>query len=74
GEAAVRAQARKPQIMSDAVHALITRNAATCTGNFYTDEEILREEGRDDDDLGEYRLAAREEDLTPNFYLSSAAR
>lgn len=74
GEAAVRAQARKPQIMSDAVHALITRNAATCTGNFYTDEEILREEGWDDDDLGEYRLAAREEDLTPNFYLSSAAR
>ena len=70
GEAAVRAQARSPQIMADAVHALITRPAATCTGHFYTDEEILREEGRDD--LSEYRLAAREEDLTPNFYLPSA--
>lgn len=74
GEAVVRAQARNPQIMSDSVHALVTRPAATCSGHFYTDEEILREEGWDDDDLDEYRLAAREEDLTPNFYLSPAAR
>ncbi|MCV7388177.1 SDR family oxidoreductase [Mycobacterium porcinum] len=74
GEAAVRAQARNPQIMSDAVHALITRPAAMCTGHFYTDEAILREEGWDDDDLDEYRLAAREEDLTPSFYLPAAAR
>jgi NAD(P)-dependent dehydrogenase (short-subunit alcohol dehydrogenase family) len=72
GEAAVRAQARSPQIMADAVHALVTRPAAACTGNFYTDEQILREEDWDDDDLSEYRLAAREEDLTPNFYLPSA--
>jgi hypothetical protein len=70
GEAAIRAQARSPQIMADAVHALVARPAATCTGHFYTDEEILREEGRHD--LSEYRLAAREEDLTPNFYLPSA--
>ncbi|MDT5360391.1 MAG: citronellol/citronellal dehydrogenase, partial [Mycobacterium sp.] len=46
GEAAIRAQARSPQIMADAVHALVARPAATCTGHFYTDEEILREEGR----------------------------
>lgn len=72
GEATVRAQARNAQIMADAVHALVTRPAATCTGHFYTDEELLREEGWDDDDLSEYRLAAREEDLTPNFYLPSA--
>lgn len=72
GEATVRAQARNTQIMADAVHALVTRPAATCTGHFYTDEELLREEGWDDDDLSEYRLAAREEDLTPNFYLPSA--
>jgi NAD(P)-dependent dehydrogenase (short-subunit alcohol dehydrogenase family) len=70
GEAVVRAQARSPQIMADAVHALITRPAALCTGHFYTDEDILREEGRDD--LSSYRLAAHEDDLTPNFYLPSA--
>jgi citronellol/citronellal dehydrogenase len=71
GENAVRAQARNPRIMADAVHALITRPAAECTGHFYTDEELLREEGWDDDALSKYRLAAREEDLTPNFYLPS---
>lgn len=70
GEAAVRAQARSPQIMAEALHALITRPAAACSGHFYTDEEILREEGRDD--LSGYLLAANEEDLTPNFYLPSA--
>lgn len=70
GEAAVNAQARTPQIMADAVHALVTRPAAARSGHFYTDEEILREEGVED--LSAYRLAAREEDLTPNFYLSSA--
>jgi NAD(P)-dependent dehydrogenase (short-subunit alcohol dehydrogenase family) len=70
GEATVTATARTPQIMADAVHALVTRSAAACTGHFYTDEEILREEGVDD--LSGYRLAEREEDLTPNFYLPSA--
>jgi citronellol/citronellal dehydrogenase len=66
GADAVRAQARSPQIMADAVHALVTR-ATTCTGHFYTDEEVLLEEGVGD--LSGYRLAARDADLTPNFYL-----
>ncbi|MDR3659472.1 MAG: SDR family oxidoreductase [Mycobacterium sp.] len=72
GEDAVRAQARSPRIMADAVHALVTRPAADCSGHFYTDEEVLRQEGVDD--LSPYRLAAREEDLTPNFYLPSTPR
>jgi citronellol/citronellal dehydrogenase len=67
GEDNVRAQARSPQIMADAVRIIVTRPAVECTGNFYTDEQVLREEGIDD--LSGYRLAAREEDLTPNFYL-----
>jgi citronellol/citronellal dehydrogenase len=72
GEDVVRAQARSPRIMADAVHALVTRPAADCSGHFYTDEEVLREEGVED--LAQYRLAAREEDLTPNFYLPSTPR
>lgn len=72
GEDVMRAQARSPRIMADAVHALVTRPAADCSGHFYTDEEVLREEGVDD--LSQYRLAAREEDLTPNFYLPSTPR
>ncbi|WP_370331507.1 SDR family oxidoreductase [Mycolicibacterium hippocampi] len=70
GEDVVCSSARSTQIMADAVHALVTRPAAERTGAFLTDEEVLRAEGVDD--LCAYRLAAREEDLTPNFYLAPA--
>jgi citronellol/citronellal dehydrogenase len=70
GEDAIRAQARSPQIMAEAVQALVTRAAAACSGHFYTDEEVLREEGRCD--LSGFLLAPSEDDLTPNFYLPSA--
>jgi NAD(P)-dependent dehydrogenase (short-subunit alcohol dehydrogenase family) len=70
GEAEVLAQARSPRIVADAVLALVTRPARGCTGHFYTDAEILAEEGVHD--LSGYRLAATEADLTPNFYLSDS--
>jgi len=69
GEEAVRAQARSTRVMADAVHAVVTRPAAECSGNFLTDEEALRQEGVTD--FGAYRLAASEDDLTPSFYLPS---
>jgi hypothetical protein len=70
GESEVRAQARSPRIMADAILALVTRPSAHCSGNFYTDAEILADEGVSE--LSEYRLAATEEDLVPNFYLASS--
>ena len=69
GEAAVR-KARTPEIMADAAHAILTRDSRTCTGNFYTDEDVLREEGITD--FAGYRLAAREEDLDLDFFLPDA--
>ncbi len=39
------AASREPAIMGDAAHAVLTRPARTCTGNFFTDEGVLREEG-----------------------------
>jgi citronellol/citronellal dehydrogenase len=36
---------RKPEIMADAAHAVLTRDAKTCTGNFFIDEDVLRQEG-----------------------------
>ena len=36
---------RKPQIVADAAHAILTRDPKTCTGNFFIDEEVLRAEG-----------------------------
>jgi citronellol/citronellal dehydrogenase len=36
---------RLPQIMADAAHAILTRDSRHCTGNFFIDEQVLREEG-----------------------------
>lgn len=39
---------RKPDIMADAAHAILTRASAGCTGNFYIDDAVLAEEGVED--------------------------
>jgi citronellol/citronellal dehydrogenase len=70
GEETVTSQARSTQIMADAAHALLAQAPTACTGRFLTDVDVLREAGLDD--FAAYRLAAREEDLVPNFYLSAA--
>lgn len=44
GEAVLR-HARKPEIVADAAHAILTRPSRSCTGNFFIDIEVLREEG-----------------------------
>jgi citronellol/citronellal dehydrogenase len=36
---------RKPAIVADAAHAVLTREARTTTGNFFIDEDVLRQEG-----------------------------
>jgi citronellol/citronellal dehydrogenase len=66
GERMVQA-ARSPEIVADAAHAVLVRTARSCTGNFYTDEEVLREEGRTD--LTAYSLGAREDQLVPDIFL-----
>ncbi|MAY88222.1 MAG: short chain dehydrogenase [Pseudooceanicola sp.] len=39
------ARSRKPEIMADAAWAVLTRPARDCSGNFFIDEEVLRDEG-----------------------------
>jgi citronellol/citronellal dehydrogenase len=36
---------RKPEIMSDAAHAILTRPSRETTGNFFLAEDVLAEEG-----------------------------
>jgi len=36
---------RKPSIVADAAHAILTRDSRSCTGNFFIDEEVLASEG-----------------------------
>jgi len=39
---------RKPGIVADAAWFILTRDSRGCTGNFYTDEQVLAEEGQTD--------------------------
>ncbi|MDP6409935.1 MAG: NAD(P)-dependent oxidoreductase [Planctomycetota bacterium] len=57
---------RSPRIMADAAHAVLTKRARECTGNFFTDEEVLAAEGVTDFDA--YALVPGGE-LIPDFYL-----
>ncbi len=47
GEEAMK-RSRRPEIMADAAHAILTRPSREATGNFYIDDEVLAEEGVDD--------------------------
>lgn len=44
GAEAIR-RSRKPEIVADAAHAILTRPARDCTGNFFIDVGVLAEEG-----------------------------
>jgi len=65
GDEIVR-RSRKPEIMADAAHAVLTRDSRACTGNFFVDEQVLAEEGVTDFD--EYTVAPGA-DLIPDFFL-----
>ena len=68
GVPAVQA-ARQPSIMADAAHAILSRPMASASGQFFIDEEILRETGTTD--FSPYRVDPTLEDnqLLPDFFL-----
>ena len=41
-------RSRKPEIVADAAHAILVRPAKSCSGNFFIDVEVLKEEGMTD--------------------------
>ena len=43
-------QCRKPEIVSDAAYVILSKNSKECTGNFFIDEHVLKEEGVKDFD------------------------
>lgn len=57
---------RKPEIMADAAHAILTRDSRAYTGHFAIDDEILHEEGVAD--LGNYAMSPGAQ-LMPDFFL-----
>ena len=60
------ARCRKPEIMADAAHVVLTKPSAECTGNFFVDEEVLRDSGVEDFD-GYAEKPGTE--LMPDFFL-----
>jgi citronellol/citronellal dehydrogenase len=57
---------RKPEIMADAAHAILTRDARTTTGRFFIDEQALAEAGVTD--LARYAMAPGRP-LLPDLFL-----
>jgi len=57
---------RMPAILADAAHVVLTRDAKSCTGNFFIDEEVLREEGVTDFEPYATKPGAR---LLPDLFL-----
>jgi citronellol/citronellal dehydrogenase len=53
GEASIR-RSRRPTIMADAAHVILTRDSRSTTGNFFVDEEVLASAGITD--LDKYAL------------------
>ena len=70
GGEGMAAISRSPDIMADAAHAILSRGAE-CTGNFFIDEEVLREEGVTD--FSAYAPHAKEgQPLAADFFVPDA--
>jgi citronellol/citronellal dehydrogenase len=62
------AGARTPEIVADAAHAILVRDARECTGNTFIDEEVLAEIGAHD--FGRYRFGdGSEDELVTDIFL-----
>ncbi|MCA4133659.1 NAD(P)-dependent oxidoreductase [Arthrobacter sp. M4] len=74
GGSAMARAARGPEIMADAAHAILTGSNLTTpedrersSGNFYTDEQVLRAAGVSD--FSSYSLGGPENELVPDIFL-----
>ncbi len=65
GEAAMRS-CRRPEIVADAAHVILTRDSRACTGNFFIDEDVLRASGVAD--FARYAVAPGER-LMPDLFV-----
>ena len=71
GGDAMAKHCRKPEIVADTAHVILTRDAKTCTGNFFIDDEVLASEGITD--LTPYAVTPGEP-LLLDFFLSSGPK
>jgi citronellol/citronellal dehydrogenase len=62
-------RSRRPEIMSDAAHLILRRRAAECTGKFFLDEDVLRENGVTD--FNSYATEANME-IIPDLFIETS--
>ncbi|NBB17863.1 SDR family NAD(P)-dependent oxidoreductase [Runella sp. CRIBMP] len=67
GEQSIQ-RCRKPEIMADAAHAILSKHSRECTGNFFIDEEVLRESGITNFDMYKY-TEVNDSELLPDFFI-----
>jgi citronellol/citronellal dehydrogenase len=68
GGPAIAGRCRKPEIVADAAHLVLTSDSMLCTGNFFIDDEVLRVAGVSD--FEQYReRGVAEDDLVPDFFV-----
>jgi citronellol/citronellal dehydrogenase len=58
---------RKPEIMADAAHVILTRDPRSCTGNFFIDDEVLTSAGTKD--LDQYAVTPGNKQFQPDFFV-----
>jgi citronellol/citronellal dehydrogenase len=62
----VMQKSRKPEIVAEAAYFILRRSSTDCTGNFFIDEEVLKEEGITD--LSSYAVNPGES-LLPDLFI-----
>jgi citronellol/citronellal dehydrogenase len=66
GEEAM-ARSRRPELVADAAHAILTRPSRECTGNLYLAEDVLAEEGITD--MAAYSYGAEASEPIPDLFV-----
>jgi citronellol/citronellal dehydrogenase len=66
GEEAM-ARSRRPELVADAAHAIVTRPSRECTGNLFLAEDVLAEEGITD--LAAYSYGATTAEPIPDLFV-----
>ena len=61
------AACRTPEILADAAYIILNRNSASCSGNFFVDDEVLASEGITD--LEKYSVVPGTKDFLLDFFL-----
>ena len=62
-------KSRKPEIIADAAYIILNKNSRECTGNFFVDDEVLKEAGIID--LRSYQVdeSLELDELMPDFFV-----